>query len=155
MRQVNNLIKRIPKDSTSKPKTHTCRWSSNTQKAMLGLFARFGDLYGELARSKGLEIFRENNPNEFTREFNLWCLKLDDIDMEGIARGVELLEKRIITNSSQGVKSWPPSYAEFKGLCIKPAAKACHKMHVALPAPTLSNDEKKDRMAALRKGIGL
>ena len=154
MKNVNNLIKHIHKDNTSKPKTHTCRWSSNTQKAMLGLFARFGDLYGELARSKGLEIKREGS-SELTREFQLWCLKLDDIDMEGIARGVELLEKRIITNSSQGVKSWPPSYAEFKGLCIKPAAKACHKDYVPLPAPTLSNDEKKDRMAALRKGMGL
>jgi len=121
---------------------------------MLGLFARFSDLYGNLAQSKGLEIYREGS-SELTREFQLWCLKLDDIDMEGIARGVELLEKRIITNSSQGVKSYPPSYAEFKGLCIKPAAKACHKMHVALPAPTLSNEDKKDRMAALRKGMGL
>ena len=154
MKSVNDLIKHIPKDSTSKPKTHINRWSSNTQKAILALFARFSDLYGNLARSQGLEIYREGS-SELTREFQLWCLKLDDIDMEGIARGVELLEKRIITNSSQGVKSWPPSYAEFKGLCIKPAAKACHKDYVPLPAPTLSNDEKKDRMAALRKGMGL
>lgn len=121
---------------------------------MLGLFARFSDLYGELARSKGLEIYREGS-SELTREFQLWCLKLDDIDMAGIARGVELLEKRIIKNSTDGVKSWPPSYAEFKGLCIKPAAKACHKDYVPLPAPTLSNEDKKDRMKELRRKMGL
>ena len=122
---------------------------------MLGLFARFSDLYGALAQSKGLEIFREKNPNEFTREFNLWCLKLNDIDMQGIARGVEALENQIIKSSSKGEKSWPPSYAEFKGLCIKPASKACHRMHIALPAPTLSNEDKKDRMANLRGNLGL
>ncbi len=121
----------------------------NTQKAILALFARFSDLYGNLAKSQGLEIYREGS-SEFTREYQLWCLKLDDIGMEGIARGVDLLEKRIITNSSQGVKSWPPSYAEFKGMCIKPAEKAAHKDYIPLPAPILSNEDKKDRMAKLR-----
>ena len=121
----------------------------------MGLFARFADLYDGLARAKGLEIFRENNPNEYTREAQLWMLKLNDIDMQGIARGVEALENQIIKNSTQREKSWPPSYAEFKGLCIKPASKACHRMHIALPAPTLSNEDKKDRMANLRGNLGL
>ena len=120
----------------------------------MGLFARFADLYDSLARSKGLEIKREGS-SEYTREFQLWCLKLDDIDMQGIARGVELLEKRIITNSSQGVKSWPPSYAEFKGMCIKPAEKAAHKDYIPLPAPKMSDEERKERMKKLRGDLGV
>jgi hypothetical protein len=154
MKSVNDLIKLIPTDNTSSQRTHSNRWSSNTQKAILGLFARFGDLYGELARSKGLEIKRENS-SEYTREFQLWCLKLDDIDMKGIARGVELLEKRIIANSSEGVKSWPPSYAEFKGMCIKPAAKAAYKDYVPLPAPKMSDEERKDKMLEMRRKLGI
>jgi len=123
---------------------------------MLGLFARFSDLYGALAQSKGLEIYREGS-SELTREFQLWCLKLNDIDMEGIARGVEALENQIIKNSSNGEKSWPPSYAEFKGLCIKPAAKACHKKHIniGLPAPKMNDEERKERMNKLRGSFGL
>ena len=101
-----------------------------------------------------MEIYREGS-NEFTREYQLWCLKLDDVGMEGIARGVEMLEKRIIKNSTDGVKSYPLSYAEFKGLCIKPAAKAAYKDYVPLPAPTLSNEDKKDRMKNLRGKFGL
>ena len=112
-----------------------------------------------MARSQGLEIYKEDKDGkptkEFTREFQLWSLKLDDIDVENFKRGVELLEKRIITNSSQGVKSWPPSYAEFKGLCIKPAEKACYKDYVPLPAPKLSNEDKQDRMKKLRGDLGL
>jgi hypothetical protein len=154
MKHVNQVINLIPTDNTSSQRTHSNRWSSNTQKAMLGLFARFGDLYGELARSKGLEIKREKS-TEYTREFQLWCLKLDDIDMEGIARGVEILEKRIITNSTHGVKSWPPSYAEFKGMCIKPAEKAAHKDYVRLPSPKMSDEQRIEKMSEMRRKLGI
>ena len=154
MKHVNNLIKHIPKDSTSKPNKPLARWKPETQKAILALFARFSDLYGELAKSKGLEIKREGS-SELTREFQLWCMKLDDLDMDSIARGVEVLEKRIETNSTQGTKSWPPSYPEFKGMCIKPTEKACHKDYVPLPAPKLTNEDKKDRMKKLRGDLGL
>ena len=159
MKQVNDLIKHIAKDSTSRQQTHTNRWSLNTQKAMLGLFARFSDLYGELAKHKGLEIYREDKfgvlSSELTREFQLWCLKLNDIDMQGIARGVEALENQIIKNSSKGEKSWPPSYAEFKGLCVISAKKAAHKIHIALPPPILSDEEKAMRMKEIRMRFGL
>ena len=122
---------------------------------MLGLFARFSDLYGALAQSKGLEIFREKNPNEFTREFNLWCLKLNDIDMEGIARGVGNLEKQIEENAANGKQSWPPNYCEFRGLCRLGVKRAIHKTHVALPPPILSDEDKAMRMKDIRKRFGL
>jgi hypothetical protein len=116
-------------------------------------------LYKGLAKNEGFIIYRTDKlgkpTSEFTREFQIWMLKLNDLGAEDIARGAKRLEDQIVKESSEGVKSYPPSYATFKGLCVKPASKACHKMHVALPAPTLSNDEKKDRMAALRKGMGL
>ncbi|MBL4575590.1 MAG: hypothetical protein JKY51_05780 [Opitutaceae bacterium] len=123
---------------------------------MLGLFARFSDLYGELARHKGLEIYRGNNPNELTREFQLWCMKLDSVDMQGIARGVEALEKQIEENSAKGEKSWPPSYAEFKGMCKQSTTKALYKQHIALPSgKELSKEELVNKMADFRKKLGL
>ena len=154
MAHINNLIKlHTPKDSTNKQRTPTSRWSLDTQKAVLGLFARFSDLYGALAQSKGLEIYRENS-SEFTREYQLWCLKLDAVDMEGIARGVENLEKQIEENAKNGEKSWPPSYAEFRGLCYKAEAKACHKQHIAIPAPKMSKAERSEKMRSVLDSVG-
>jgi len=126
---------------------------------MLLLFARFSDLYGELAKAKGLEIYREdkfgNLSTEFTREFQLWAMKLDDIDLESFKRGVENLEKRIEENSKNNEKSWPPNYCEFKGMCHKSAVKAMHRTWKGLPSPQMSNEDKKGKMAELRKNMGL
>jgi hypothetical protein len=114
-------------------------------------------LYGSLAKSQGLEIYREDKlgklSSEFTREFQLWCLKLNDLEMDDIARGVQVLEKRIETNSTQGVKSWPPSYPEFRGMCIKPAEKASHKYYIPPPSQKMTNEERKDRMKVILQGL--
>jgi hypothetical protein len=110
-----------------------------------------------LAKSQGLEIYKlgknDEPTNEFTREIQLWMLKLNDLEMDDIARGVQVLEKRIETNSTQGVKSWPPSYPEFRGMCIKPAEKASHKDYIPLPAPKMTNEERKDRMKVILQGL--
>lgn len=116
-------------------------------------------LYKGLAKNEGFIIYRTDKlgkpTSEFTREFQIWMLKLNDLNPEDIAMGARRMEEQIVKESSEGVKSYPPSYATFKGLCVRPVSKACHKQHVALPPPTLSNEDKKDRMAALRKGMGL
>ena len=109
---------------------------------------RLSDLYGELAASKGLELHR-NNSSELTREFQLWCMKLSGVDASGFKSGVDSLELQIEDNASKGIKSYPPSYAEFKGLCCQPETKAIHRSWAGLPKPTMSNDAKKTKMAEI------
>jgi len=118
----------------------------------------FSRLYKGLAKKDGLEIYRTDKlgkpTSEFTREFGLWCFKLNDITREGFEAGVSNLEKQIIKNSSEGVKSYPLSYAEFKGLCIEPTPKACHKLHIGLPAPKMSKAERSEKMRSVLDSVG-
>lgn len=114
-----------------------------------GLFARFGDLFGELARSKGLEI--KGADGSYTRIFQLWCKKLDDLAPCQIANGVDNLEKRIEECAKNGEKSWPPTYAEFRGLCrISTEEKRMYRTWRGLPAPEMTNEEKKAAMKKMR-----
>lgn len=52
-----------------------------------------------------------------TREFMLWCEKLQNRTPEEIAEGFRLLERRVASDYDNGKESWPPSYAEFGALC--------------------------------------
>ena len=126
---------------------------------MTGIFLMISRLYKGLAKNEGFSIYRTDKlgkpTSEFTREFQIWMVKLNDLSSEEIAAGAKKMEDQIVKESSEGVKSYPPSYATFKGLCIKKVSKACHKQHVALPSPTLSNEDKKDRMKNLRGSFGL
>ena len=118
-------------------------------------------LYKGLAKNEGFIIYRTDKlgkpTSEFTREFQIWLLKLNDLSSEDIARGAKKMEEQIVKESSEGVRSYPPSYATFKGLCTKPASKACHKMHIniGLPAPKMNDEERKERMNKLRGSFGL
>jgi hypothetical protein len=116
-------------------------------------------LYKGLAKNEGFSIYRTDKfgkpTSEFTREFQIWMVKLNDLSSEQIAAGAKKMEDQIVKDSSEGVRSYPPSYAEFKGLCVISAKKAAHKMRVALPPPILSDEEKAMRMKEIRMRFGL
>lgn len=108
---------------------------------------RFADLFGELARSKGFEIRRENS-TELTREFQLWCLKLKDMTDEQFTNGMEQVEKDIAKNAKDGKPSYPPSYAEFIGLANRKdeVIHPSHRSWAGLPRPTMSDEARKEQM---------
>ena len=121
---------------------------------VLGLFARFADLFGELARVKGLEI--KNNEGEYTRTFQLWCKKLSDLRPDQIANGVTNLERRIEETVKNGEKVWPPTYPEFRGLCrLSTTEKQIYRTWKGLPVPKMTTEEKKAAMKKLRGETGL
>lgn len=119
---------------------------------ILGVFARLGDLFGELAHSRGLDI--HDIDKNYTREFKLWCKKLDHLGADDIAVGIFTLESRIAEASSEGEKSYPPSYAEFIGLCTQEKSWV-RSTFKRLPPSILTSKEKKERMKLLRRGFGL
>jgi hypothetical protein len=120
------------------------------------LFVRLADLYGDLAKSKGLSIKREES-NEYTREFQLWCLKLKDLKDIDYAQGIENIEADIAHNANIGKKSYPPNYAEFIGLTQrKPQTQpAIYRSLAGLPAPTMTVEQRKKKMQQLRNQLGL
>lgn len=156
MQRVNEIIKHTQIDKSSKPEQPSKPWSVETEKMVLGLFARLGDLFQDLAKSKGLEI--HDDKGNYTRVFELWCKKLCDLRPDQIASGVTNLEKRIedVTKENDGRKVYPPTYSEFRGLCfISKTEKAMYRTWKGLPVPKMSNEDKKEAMKKLRGDCGL
>jgi len=53
-----------------------------------------------------------------TPGFLVWCEKLEGLTGQQIKMGIEALEARLERASQADKEIWPPSYAEFKGLCL-------------------------------------
>ena len=154
MKTINQVITQT--DNGKKPNESTARWPKRTEVLVSALFVRFADLYGDLAQSKGLSIKREGS-SEYTREFQLWCMKLKDLKDEDFAQGIENIEADIAHNSNIGKKSYPPNYAEFIGLTQrKPQTQpAIYRSWAGLPAPTMTVEQRKEKMSELRSKLGL
>lgn len=144
---MNHINKIIENASERKPQESTARWSKRTEVLVSALFVRFADLYGELAKSKGFEIKRKGS-TELTREFQLWCLKLKDLDDAQFVKGIEQLEKDIAKNAIEGKQSYPPSYAEFIGLANRTTqvSHPSHRSWAGLPKPTMTVEARKAEM---------
>ncbi len=144
---INQIIETV---NEKKPQESTARWSKRTEVLVSALYVRFADLYGDLARSKGFEIRRENS-TEYTREFQLWCLKLKELDDAKFANGIEQVEKDIAKNAAEGKPSYPPSYAEFIGLANRKAevSHPSHRSWAGLPKPTMTDEARKEAMRKL------
>ena len=123
-------------------------------------FSIFSRLFKNLAKQQGLVVYRIKNniqTTEYTHEFKLWCYKLDDLTDDEMSHGLTVLEDRIESNSSKNEKTFTPSYAEFKGMCIvkQEVKNPIYRSWAGLPRPQMSNDDRKDKMAELRKNMGL
>lgn len=74
----------------------------------------------------------------FTDTFKLWCVKLKDLRVEDFARGTIEMEKRAEEIYKSGDERghremWPPSFAEFRGMCF-PASDFDHQAHRMAPS---------------------
>jgi hypothetical protein len=58
----------------------------------------------------------EINGNDSAR-FKLWCEKTESLTDEQWQRGFRNVEARVRKKSFLGETDWPPTYAEFLGLC--------------------------------------
>ena len=66
--------------------------------------------------SKAGEILTEDKKG-YSDNFLVWCDKTKLLTVEEWKTGVERVEQDIVKNTSIGEKNYPPSYAEFIGLC--------------------------------------
>ena len=81
------------------------------RKTVMGLFVRMKDLY-----SNRWTLNITENGSE-TRDFKLWCDKLSKRTPDEIAKGFELLERRVEERYQKNKENWPVNYAEFNSLC--------------------------------------
>lgn len=98
-------------------------------------------MFRNKAKSEGLMMFA-NPAHEkagiFTETFKLWCVKLKDLQVEHFARGTLEMEKRAEEIYRKGDdkghrEMWPPSFAEFRGMCF-PASDFDHQAHRMAPS---------------------
>lgn len=79
--------------------------------------------------------------------FKTWCNKLNHLTDDQFKKGFERIEFNVKSSAAEGKESWPPSYAEFIGLCEDMPGYQAHKYFIPkLPV----SDEIKSR----RRSIG-
>lgn len=111
-------------------KPEQCSIDDETIDLVTLVFGRFADLYHNKCKSHGLLIFlteKDEAIGRYSDTFHVWCHKLKHLDQDRVAYGVKRLEGQIAERSRYGEESWPPSYAEFVGLCEEKYQTRCHK----------------------------
>lgn len=106
------------------------------------IFTRLSDLFGSKCLDRGIVI--ANQDGAYTSTFLLWARKLYGLTTQDIARGFEILERRAKTAGANGEEMWPPSYAEFAGMCEEARPIAAHKVFPrSLPEPENLKSKRK------------
>lgn len=94
------------------------------------VFTRLGDLFGAKCKTKGLILHHSAEAEargEITESFYLWCRKLDGLSKKQIAFGIGQIEAKAAEVYQTGEELWPPSYAEFIGLCNQHHGTQAHR----------------------------
>lgn len=120
---------------------------------ILDLFEALADLFQNKCKAQGLEIF--DSDDKYTRTFKKWCRKLheSDITRKDIRRGLTHLEEAVRDAARSHNEMWPPDFASFIGHCQ--AQKERGKLWKSLPKPTLTDEQKKERMKKLRGDLNI
>lgn len=85
------------------------------KKIVSAMWARMTQIYGNKWTSQEGEP-RQINGDDSAR-FILWCQKTDGLTDDQWKRGFENVEHEVRDKKRDGEIAWPPSYAEFLGLC--------------------------------------
>lgn len=124
--------------------------SSRQVEIVVALFDRMCQLFGNRWTSVEGEKMVDG---KFTSNFLFWCRKTEGLEYEDWKRGFDRLEQSVILDASKGVTRWPPSYAEFIGLCRESKELAAHKYFKAsLPE---SEDSKRQRKEEARQRMAV
>lgn len=108
---------RSQSEQPSKPKSY--KPESRQVNLINALWDRMTQLYRARWTSAEGEKLEAYGPRagQLTQNFLLWCRKTESLTNEQWAKGFEVLEKQVEKQSSNGETPWPPTYAEFIGLC--------------------------------------
>jgi hypothetical protein len=94
------------------------------------LFKRLDDLFPGKVKARKLVLFVDDiarDEKNYSPEFALWCQKLSGLTKKQFAYGVDLLEGRCADKYLADEDNWPPTYADFIGLCTSLHETKAHK----------------------------
>lgn len=143
MQTANQLLaKPLPTESADKPQpsSHGSTQKNSIEKLVTLLWARMTDLFGAKWISKSGDLVDDHGA--YSPTFLLWCRKLDGLTPAEFKRGMDGLEERAKRAGQLGEEFWPPSYAEFIGLCTANWQTAAHKPFEKLALPDKTAQER-------------
>ena len=146
--KIDKLLNHTPKELIDKQ----AKQESNSElpgieyvEIILDLFEALADLFQNQCKAQGLMIFDDDD--NYTRTFEKWCRKLFEagVTRKDMRRGMSHLEAAVRDSVRTGNEVWPPNFSAFIGHCRPKVGK----MWKGLPAPTMTNDERKEKMKAV------
>ena len=148
MKQINEVIKLSQIQSADRPTEQGINSSLpdvEYVEIILDLFEALADLFQNQCKAQGLMIFDDDD--NYTRTFEKWCRKLFEagITRKDMRRGMSHLEAAVRDSVRTGNEVWPPNFSAFIGHCRPKVGK----MWKGLPAPTMSNEDRKEKMKAV------
>lgn len=90
--------------------------------------------------------------DRYSHNFLVWCEKTADLTPEEWRWGLAALERKIAEGYQNGEVVWPPTYAEFWGLCRRPVAPPEHRILPRLGLEDKTAREKRRQMGMERCG---
>ena len=90
--------------------------------------------------------------DRYSKNFLVWCEKTAELTMEEWRWGIATLEKKIADGYQMGSVVWPPTYAEFIGLCHRPVTPPEHKIFPRLGLEDKTAREKRRQLGMEKCG---
>jgi hypothetical protein len=94
-------------------------WDTKTEAGVISTFAVFAQLFGTKCQQQGLVVYSNEERGIHSPTFLLWCQKLSGLRLGEFKSGWAVLEKRVENAGREGKDLWPPTYAEFLGMCTR------------------------------------
>ncbi len=88
----------------------------------------------------------------YSNNFLLWCEKTAPLAPEHWKWGLQALERRVAQCVAEDKTAWPPTYAEFLGLCQPPAPAPEHRVFERLALEDKTAREKRRQLGMEKCG---
>ena len=76
-----------------------------------------------------------------------WAVSLDGLTGDQIKSGLRACGTRNIAN---GQEDWPPTPAEFRGMCLPEIVPKIHRQYVSLPKPVVNPEHIDQQISKMR-----
>lgn len=95
-----------------------------------------------MCTTKGIRIYDHEEDQIYSETFRQWCRKLQTLNAKQFKAGIELLEYRQGQAYNLGEEMWPPSYAQFKAMCLEGYGTQCHRRFTFQALPDITSRER-------------
>lgn len=139
MENINDLAQNALATNSTTSQDETSNRTAIPTRWVSALFKHFQVIYGHkfVSMYDGIEDFAAKQ----------WSLSLEGLTGEQIKSGLRACGTRKIANGSE---DWPPTPAEFRGMCLPEVVPKIHRQYVSLPKPVVNPDHVDKQLSKMR-----